>query len=142
MPLFGSKKKKEQQGTNIEAPEEDGIFMARSSEASTSDEAKPSDGESVEPELSDLESANEGETEPASDADEATAEPPAAAAKAEDESSADDLLAAFQDDETEGDVTDLTKDLEDVPIADLLADLREIRAMLPAEALEQAEDAA
>ena len=142
MPLFGSKKKKEQQGTNIDAPEEDGIFMARASEAPTSDGAKPSDGESVEPELSDLEPTNEEETEPALDSDEATAETPAAAAKAENESSADDILAAFEDDETEEDLTEITKDLEDVPIADLLADLREIRAMLPAEALEQAEDAA
>ena len=38
MPIFGSKKKKEQ-GADIEAPEEDGLFMARSSEAAASEAA-------------------------------------------------------------------------------------------------------
>ena len=139
MPLFGKKKKKEQ-GDDIEDPEEEGLFMARGSDQTDMEGAtNPSaDGESVESEPSDLEAALEVEGEPAPESDEA----PIAAAEAEDKSDADDLLSAFQDDDTEADLTDITKDLEDVSIAELLAELREIRATLPAEALEQGEDAA
>ena len=151
MPLFGSKKKKEQRGTDIEVPEEDGLFMARNSEQTDTEagSAPSVDEENNETEPGTLTgddalevSGLEGEAQETTDSKEASAEVPAAATNAEDESGADDLLAAFQDDETHGDLTDITKDLEDVPIADLLAELREIRATLPPEALENDEDVA
>ena len=151
MPLFGSKKKNKERGADIEAPEEDGLFMARGSEASASEAAAaPSlDGEDGESDpaaltgddVTDL-SAGDGEAQETPGLEEVAAETPAAAAKEEDKSSTDDLLAAFQDDDTHGDLTDITKDLEDVPMAELLAELREIRATLPPEALEKSEDAA
>lgn len=152
MPLFGSKKKKKKErGADIEAPEEDGLFMARGSEAVASEGAPAPtvDGEDNESDpaaltgedVADL-SALEGEAEETAEPDEAAAETPTAAAPEEEKSNADDLLAAFADDEVEGDLVDITKDLEDVPMADLLAELREIRTTLPPEALTSGEDVA
>jgi len=146
VPLFGSKKK-EKPGTDIEAAEEDGLFVSRSSEGPETEvapvppSATTADGESGEPEPS-LDSALEEEVEPEPESDEAPAEPVSVAAKAEGESGVDDLMAAFQDDETHGELADITKELDDVPMADLLAELRDIRGLLPAEALENTEDAA
>ncbi len=141
MPLFGSKKKKKNE--DIEAPEEDGLFMARGSEKLASDAALASseDGEDSEPDLAALTgddpldlSAPEDEAEETSA--EAAPEPP----KAEEPSGADDILSAFEDDEESGDLADLTKDLEDVPMAELMDELRSIRATLPPEALENSEN--
>ena len=87
-------------------------------------------------------SAVEGEAQETPESGEASAEKFSVAAEAEDESSADDLLVAFQDEDTYGDLADITKDLDDIPMADLLAELRDIRAMLPPEALLKREDAA
>ncbi len=153
MPLFGSKKKKKKErGADIEAPEEDGLFMARGSEAVDSEGAPAPSVDSEDNEsdpaaltgddVADL-SALEGEAEETAEPDEAAAETPTAAAPEEEKSNADDLLAAFaDDDEVSGDLADITKDLDDVPMADLLAELREIRMTLPPEALEHSEDVA
>ncbi len=150
MPLFGSKKKKEQ-GADIEAPEEDGLFMARGSdqpdpEAATESSLDDEDSESdpavlTEDDAPDL-SVLDGDSEETQESGETPAETPTAAAEKEDESSAADLMSAFQDDETHGDLADITKDLEEVPMADLLAELREIRTTLPPEALGTGEDVA
>lgn len=51
---------------------------------------------------------------------------------AEEPSSDDDPLAAFKDMTVHGGLGHLTDDMEDIEIADLVADLREVRGMLPA----------
>jgi len=162
MPLFGSKKK-ESQGDDIEDEEGEGLFMAQSSEQSPAaaiaedvsavesdaDEAPAESGEApsgvftVAAEADEASTA-EGDAEETPESDKAPDRTftVAAEADAEEDSSVDDLMSAFQDDETHGDLADMTKDLEDVPISDLLAELREIRAMLPAEAHQESEEAA
>ena len=142
MPLFGRKKKdkKEEEGADIEAPEEDGLFMAQGSDAEAPAAAAPADGEATSdlvpdddaPDLSVLDGGSE-EAESA----EAPVEAPAA-----EESNADDLLSAFEDDETYGDLADLVKDLEDVPMAELMEDLRQIRTTLPPDVIGTGEDVA
>lgn len=139
MPLFGSKKKKKQ-GSDIEAPEEDDLLMARGSAASAP-EAGP------EPPV-DAEDSESDPTVPEDDAVDLSVldgdpdETPAETPEAEEKSNADDLLAAFEDDDSYGELAEITKDLEDIPIADLLADIREIRTALPPEALETGQDVA
>ena len=43
----------------------------------------------------------------------------------------DDLLSAFREADTVTEYGDLTKDIEDIPITQLLEDARELRSMLP-----------
>jgi hypothetical protein len=57
---------------------------------------------------------------------------PAGEGGGEEQAGADDLLAAFRDTATDSSVGDLTKEIDDVPIEELLAGLREVRSMLPA----------
>lgn len=149
MPLFGKKKKdeKKEQGSDIEAPEEDGLLMARGSAAPAPEAAADTSVEGGDSEP-DLEAATEDDAVDLSALDgdlEETpeqAETPTAAVEAEEKSNADDLLSAFEDDDSGGDLKDITKDIEDVPIADLLAELREIRTTLPPDALETGQDVA
>ena len=49
----------------------------------------------------------------------------------------DDLLSAFRSTVMESSHGDLTKELDDAPVAELLSELREIRGMLPATLSEQ-----
>ena len=49
----------------------------------------------------------------------------------------DDLLSAFRNTVMESSHGDLTKELDDAPVAELLSELREIRGMLPATLSEQ-----
>lgn len=53
----------------------------------------------------------------------------------------DDLLSAFKIEEVQSDLTDLTKDIEEIAMTDLLEQLRDVRGMLPATSAED-EDAA
>ena len=139
MPLFGKKKnkdKKKEKGSDIEAPEEDGLLMARGADAPSLEDGVGESGPDTqtEEEARDLSVLDGGSAE----TPEAAETPPAA----EEKSNADDLLSAFDDDDSGGELAELTKDLEDVPMAELIAELREIRLTLPPEALESDEDVA
>jgi len=69
----------------------------------------------------------------------ASADPQDAEASQESPSPAavDDLLSAFRSTVVESSHGDLTKELDDAPVAELLSELREIRGMLPATLSEQ-----
>ncbi len=73
-----------------------------------------------------------------SEADENKPEEPAEAGADTDD---DDPLSAFKDVEVHSDLSDMTKDIEEIAIADLLEYVREVRGMLPATPAED-EDAA
>ncbi len=60
---------------------------------------------------------------------------------AKDDAAEDDLLSAFKVEEVHSDLADLTKDIEEVAMTDLLDQLRDVRGMLPATPAED-EDAA
>lgn len=144
MPLFGKKKNEEAgQGGDIEAAEEDGLLMstrgaapAAEHEAAPEPEAEmPAAGPSDETaDGMSAEAAPDGEVRDGESAEGEEDDDPAsfaAKAESEEETGDDDLLSMFKDDESHGELAELTKDLDDVPIADLLAELREIRSTLP-----------
>ena len=147
MPLFGSKKKKDkkkEKGADMESSEDDGLFMARGSDAASPEKAAAlslEDGDG-EPDP-DIQTEDEAPGLSVLDGGPEETSEPAAPAAAEEPSNADDLLSAFDDDDDSGgELAELTKDLEDVPMAELLAELREIRMTLPPEVLESGEDVA
>jgi hypothetical protein len=146
MPLFGKKK---DSGTDIEAAEEDGLLI-QTGGAPAADETAPAP-QSVpepappvdldEPLSDDAESAlagldgNEGDRDE-TDGEESEEGSTQFSVAASEDSKEDDILSMFNDSESYGDLAELTKDIDDVAASDLLAELREIRSMLPAEALE------
>jgi len=157
MPLFGKKKDK---AVDIEAPEDEGLLMATGGETGAKAVSLPSAPTAAEP---DAEAGNDIDDDDLSDAaaaalaaaadvpdgagvvgeDGAAEAPKLTLVKASaEESSEDDLLSMFKDSESYGELADLIKDLEDVPAADLLAELREIRGVLPPDVLAEGEQAA
>jgi hypothetical protein len=83
------------------------------------------------------EAAQEPEEPPAQETPEAAEAAPVPTAEAEAEAPAgDDPLALFRSMHTESEASDLTRDMDDVSAEELLAELRELRAMLPITAAE------
>ena len=129
---------------SLESAEEEGLFMKTGGQADSGDEQR-----AVEPAPPQDEVETDGPADAADDLEEAAAGDPAtsdpvaipsAGAVAElsgvktvslGDDSTKDMLSAFHDDGAEDVAGPLTKGLEDIPIADILSELREVRAMLP-----------
>ncbi len=160
MPFLKFGKKKDSEDDDLEAPEDSGLLMSTKGEQPASagesapDPASPepldpaaTEGETIDAERPGGEGAEEGDplleatlADPAAVVESATEA--AADTGGSNESDAVDSLAAFRDDESHIDVSDLVQDIEDVAASSLLEELREIRLKLPPEALDQGEDAA
>lgn len=164
MPFMKFGKKKAAEEDDIDAPEESGLLM--STKGKQPDVAGEPAPEPAPPESADeLDSGTPqdqptvvvtpggGEDEEVVDPlSEATPADPTAVAEESAEAPADaggkkeadaaDLMSAFQDDESYSDIADLVKSVEDVAASALLEELREIRLMLPPEALGQEENVA
>lgn len=155
MPLFGKKK---ETGKDIEAAEEDGLLMSTAGvqpEAPAEPAPAPPPRPVVEEEplnaddeISDAAAAalaggEEEEEEAAQDnGNVEPAEPARFSVSAESEEGDDNILSMFTDQESYGELAELTKDIDDVSMSDLLAELREIRSALPSYALEEDNEAA
>lgn len=163
MPFLKFGKKKSDEDEDLEAPEESGLLMTTKGNQPGS--AGEPDPEPASPEpVDELDSgttqdqptvvvtpggAAAEEVDPLLDA--ALADPDAEDQTESDaeadtgeskESDAADLMSAFTDDETYGDLTNLIKDIEDIAAIALLEELREVRAMLPPEVLDEGESVA
>lgn len=153
MPLFGSKKKQDDDeapvGVDIGAAEEDGLLMSTAAAAPEKGGGAPLKSVPVDAAAVDMPNQpvgeEEGDDEPPADEGEeggSSEEAPANfAVQVESGDATDDLLAVFKDGAAHGETAELTKDLDDIPIQDLLMELREIRSQLPPDVLEQQEAA-
>jgi hypothetical protein len=127
MPLFRKDKAKDEEDIDalLADGENAGMFMTTSvqqeADAGGAEEPADADGEQgpavniVTPEAA-----------PA-----AAEQPPEAGAPAEETPAGDDPLSLFRSMQVVTDSSGLTSDMEDVPVEELLAELRELQSMLP-----------
>ncbi len=154
---FGKKKDKDE-GDDLVEEEESGLLMStKGDQAGPAGESAPEPLDELDPDAN-QEQATDAETpeeEAAGEGDpllEAAPADPAAEAQGTAEAAVDagdsgksdaaDLMAAFQDEESDGDLADILVGVDDIAASALLEELREIRSELPPEALDQGESAA
>ena len=150
----------EETATILSDGEDEGLFMATSiqgerpaletpaAEPSVPAEAPSSIGSDLGPEASVSDDAGPASSEEPAAAETMAPEPEEASsgpntgevvqASPPAPGGGDDALSMFRDAVVENENTDLTKELEDVPVGELLAELREIRKLLGIEAEAQA----
>jgi len=131
MPMFGKKKKDDElEAAALEEGDDEGLFMPQIPRGPDETDVDLDEAAPVK-----LRPVTTAEAEAGVEVDDSpeTPETPATQKEPEpDESSSDDPLSLFRAAQVEDDEGNIAKEIEDVPIDEVLADARELRALLSA----------
>ncbi len=131
MPMFGKKKKDDElEAAALEEGDDEGLFMPQIPRGPDETDVDLDEAAPVK-----LRPVTTAEAEAGVEVDDSpeTPETPATQKEPEpDESSSDDPLSLFRAAQVEDDEGNIAKEIEDVPIDEVLSDARELRALLSA----------